>query len=100
MESALSHLFVGDNLVHLAAAIYLAGFLFRDQIMLRPPDRGRCREHRLLRVFIGEVSLPPDPAGIGDGGGRPEARYVVWDAGALRRLLIRARHSASPSTPR
>jgi hypothetical protein len=57
MESALSHLFVGDNLVHLAAAIYLAGFLFRDQIMLRPPDRGRCREHRLLRVFIGEVSL-------------------------------------------
>ncbi|HVY19979.1 MAG TPA: cyclic nucleotide-binding domain-containing protein [Bauldia sp.] len=35
MESVLSHLFVGDNLVHLAAAIYLAGFLFRDQIMLR-----------------------------------------------------------------
>jgi hypothetical protein len=35
MESALSHLFGGHNLVHLAAAIYLAGFLFRDQIMLR-----------------------------------------------------------------
>jgi hypothetical protein len=35
MEAFLSHIFVGDNLVHLAAAIYLAGFLFRDQIMLR-----------------------------------------------------------------
>lgn len=35
MESALSHLFVGENLVHVAAALYLAGFLFRDQIMLR-----------------------------------------------------------------
>jgi hypothetical protein len=35
MESVLSHLFVGENLVHIAAAIYLAGFLFRDQIMLR-----------------------------------------------------------------
>ncbi len=31
----LSHLLVGENLVHVAAAIYLAGFLFRDQIMLR-----------------------------------------------------------------
>jgi hypothetical protein len=35
MESVLAHIFVSDNLVHVAAAIYLAGFLFRDQIMLR-----------------------------------------------------------------
>jgi hypothetical protein len=35
MESVFSHIFVGENLVHIAAAIYLAGFLFRDQIMLR-----------------------------------------------------------------
>jgi hypothetical protein len=35
MEGILAHVFVGENLVHIAAAIYLAGFLFRDQIMLR-----------------------------------------------------------------
>jgi hypothetical protein len=35
MDSALEHIFVGENLVHVAATIYLAGFLFRDQIMLR-----------------------------------------------------------------
>lgn len=28
-------LFDHDNIVHIAAAFYLAGFLFRDQIMLR-----------------------------------------------------------------
>jgi hypothetical protein len=35
LAEAFSGVFVYENLVHVAAAIYLAGFLFRDQITLR-----------------------------------------------------------------
>ena len=31
----LESLFAKENIVHLGAALYLVGFLFRDQIMLR-----------------------------------------------------------------
>lgn len=197
MESLLSQVFVSENLVHLAAALYLAGFLFRDQIMLRmlvivgdviytayyllapaeplwggaiwsivficvnsvmitriiadrahfglsadelllfrkldtmtpgefrrfirlagwrtaPHDTVLTKENELLEnlyfvldggitidksgrstpieagVFIGEVSFLLTQPASATVTVAPQARYVVWDAGALRRLLLRA----------
>lgn len=35
MQDWLDHLFTSENIVHIGAALYLAGFLFRDQMVLR-----------------------------------------------------------------